>query len=281
MKQSRGKTIQIFLPDGNPRGVKISEFTSRPVQIVLSPRAHLDFACGRQELSNVGVYFLVGDESVGTLPKLYIGEAESCTVRLKQQNKTKDWWTVAIACISNTGAFTKADVRYLEWFCHQEAVAAGRYNVDNSSLPTKPHLSEPRIADLMEHFDTISTLVGANGYPFFDPIAKPAPAEALTCKGKRALAKGEYSEDGLVVFAGSIATRPEANALHDYLRAIRLQLLADHILEVVDEETLRFTKDRIFPSPSQAAAVVLARNANGWIEWKYPDGRTLDEEKRK
>jgi hypothetical protein len=25
---------------------------------------------------------------------------------------------------------------------------------------------------------------------------------------------------------------------------------------------------------------VLARNANGWREWKYPDGKTLDEVKR-
>ena len=52
-------------------------------------------------------------------------------------------------------------------------------------------------------------------------------------------------------------------------------------LEVFGNETLRFAKDHIFPSPSQAAAVVLARNANGWLEWKYPDGRTLDEVKRK
>ena len=35
-----------------------------------------------------------------------------------------------------------------------------------------------------------------------------------------------------------------------------------------------------FSSPSAAAAVVLARRANGWIEWKYKDGRTLDEVKR-
>jgi hypothetical protein len=26
---------------------------------------------------------------------------------------------------------------------------------------------------------------------------------------------------------------------------------------------------------------VLARRANGWIEWKYKDGKTLDEVKRK
>jgi hypothetical protein len=53
------------------------------------------------------------------------------------------------------------------------------------------------------------------------------------------------------------------------------------ILEEIDADTLRFTKDHVFPSPSQAAAIVLARTANGWTEWKYPDGRTLDEVKRK
>jgi hypothetical protein len=30
-----GKTIQIFLPDGNPRSVKIAEITSRTVQVLL------------------------------------------------------------------------------------------------------------------------------------------------------------------------------------------------------------------------------------------------------
>ena len=69
-------------------------------------------------------------------------------------------------------------------------------------------------------------------------------------------------------------------ASHDYLLAKRHQLLKDDVLEVVDDDTLRFTKDFIFPSPSQAAAIVLARNANGWTEWKYSDGRTLDQVKR-
>ena len=38
-----GKTIQIFLPDGNPRSVKIAEITSRTVQAILIPRSKLDF----------------------------------------------------------------------------------------------------------------------------------------------------------------------------------------------------------------------------------------------
>jgi hypothetical protein len=35
------KTIQIFLPNGNRRGVKIAEFTSRTIQAVLLPRVEL------------------------------------------------------------------------------------------------------------------------------------------------------------------------------------------------------------------------------------------------
>ena len=43
---------------------------------------------------------------------------------------------------------------------------------------------------------------------------------------------------------------------------------------------LEFSADHVFSSPSAAAAVVLARHANGWIEWKYKDGKTLDAVKR-
>ena len=39
----------------------------------------------------------------------------------------------------------------------------------------------------------------------------------------------------------------------------------------------QFTQDYSFSSPSTAAAVVLGRSANGRIEWKAADGRTLKE----
>ena len=37
----------------------------------------------------------------------------------------------------------------------------------------------------------------------------------------------------------------------------------------------------LFSAPSTAAAVILAGKANGWIEWKNEEGKTLDELKRK
>lgn len=281
MTRTHARTIQLFLPDGNPRGVKIAEFTSRTIQLLLVPRAQLEFACSRAELRNVGIYFLFGEGAGGTLPLLYIGEAEDCATRLKQHNKQKDWWTVAVVCVSKTADFTKSHVKFLEWYCHQHAGEAGRYKLENSSTPTKSHVSESMEADLMDHFETIQTLASTLGYPLFDRIKKAKAKDKLTCKGKKALASGEYTDDGVVVFAGSIANREFAKSSHEYIKAASEGLIEDGILEVIDDETLRFTKDHIFPSPSKAAGVVLARNANGWLEWKYEDGRTLDEVKRK
>jgi hypothetical protein len=49
---------------------------------------------------------------------------------------------------------------------------------------------------------------------------------------------------------------------------------------VVQGNIYRFMKNHVFSSPSAAAVSILGRYANGWTEWKYADGRTLDEVKR-
>jgi hypothetical protein len=36
----------------------------------------------------------------------------------------------------------------------------------------------------------------------------------------------------------------------------------------------------LFTSPSLAACSVMGRSANGWLEWKTPQGQTLDAVKR-
>jgi hypothetical protein len=43
---------------------------------------------------------------------------------------------------------------------------------------------------------------------------------------------------------------------------------------------LVFTRDHLFASPSMAAVALQGRSANGWVEWKAANGRTLDELKR-
>ena len=60
---------------------------------------------------------------------------------------------------------------------------------------------------------------------------------------------------------------------------LRNQLLLDGILSVLNG-MLVFTRGHLFTSPSMAAMAVMGRSANGWIEWKAADGKTLDELKR-
>ncbi len=270
------RTIQIFLPDGNPRGIRLAEITSRTVQVIQAPRAHLEQASGRSELCSVGVYFLVGDLSDGLKPEVYVGEAEDCFVRLKQHHRQKDFWTNVLIAVSKTRYFTKSHVKFLEWYCYQAIRDSGRFSLENSGVPTKPYISESMEADLLDNFDTIKTLVSTLGYPLFDEIRKPSPVDTLVCRGKDAEAKGEYTEDGLVVFEGSTANLQEVPSAGSWVTSMRSGLSEAGIL-APQGKVLRFTRDHVFSSPSAAAATVLARRANGWMEWRYSDGRTLDE----
>ncbi len=276
MKQI-GKTIQIYLPDGNPRGLKIAEITSRTVKAVLIPRSLLEDAAQREELRNVGVYLLFGNNE--TKPQVYIGEAEECLVRIKQHNKSKDFWTHAVAFVSKTQYFTKTHIKFLEWLCCEVAIQANRYILENANSPTKPHVSESVEADLYDNFETIQILASTLGFPVFDEIKKPKNQELIVCKGKDAYAEGEYTEDGIIVFAGSKCNLIESKTAGTWIEGMRNDLKEAGVLVEKDGVWI-FTKDHIFSSPSASAAVILARRANGWIEWKFKDGKTLDEVKR-
>ena len=45
-------------------------------------------------------------------------------------------------------------------------------------------------------------------------------------------------------------------------------------------DTVVFQKDYLFNSPSMATIALMGRTANGWLEWKTKDGKTLDAVKR-
>jgi hypothetical protein len=277
MSNRTAKTIQIFLPDGNPRGIRIAEITSRTVAAIQIPRSKLEDAAKRRELNNVGVYLLFGESE--SKPSVYIGEAENSLARLRQHNKSKDFWTHALVFISKTRFFTKSHIKYLEWICCETANKANRYLLENGNTPNQPHVSEPVEADLFDNFETMKILASSLGYPVFDQIKKPKNKEIIICKGKDAYADGEYTEEGLVVFSGSKAQLSETKTIAPTTKRVRESLKKREVL-VEENGVLQFKIDHVFASPSAAAAVVLARRANGWQEWKYKDGKTLDEVKR-
>ena len=59
--QARAKTIQIFLPSGDPQGIRQAEITTRIVRLIEVPRALLKDFLAMPESDGGAVYFLFGD----------------------------------------------------------------------------------------------------------------------------------------------------------------------------------------------------------------------------
>jgi hypothetical protein len=230
----------------------------------------------RWELDHPGVYFLFGEDEDGAKPIVYIGQTEDARKRLDSHNKTKTFWKTAIFCISKSQNFTQAHIRYLEWYCMQQAKDVGRYALDNGQLPpNSTHVTEPMIAELLDIFDTMRMLISTLGYPVFEPIVKHStPSHLFFVRGGGSDGKGELVEDGFVVFEGSRARIEIVPSATSALKPQRDKLIASGVMEERDGEYI-FTQDFLFSSPSTAAAIVLGRSANGWIEWKDDHGQTL------
>lgn len=275
----RAKTIQIFLPDGNPRGIKIAEITSRTVQVMLIPRASLDLAQKRDEINAPSLYMLFGSNGDEGKPTAYIGETESFSYRIKNRDHQEREWTHAVVAVSKTGFLTKTHVKFLESISIEAAEKASRYRLGNNKPSARPHVRETDEADIWDFFETMQLLVSTLGYPIFDELKKAEKKDLLHCKGKDAKASGEYTDDGFVVLAGSICQRELVPSAGPWVAARRQTLLDQNVLDD-DGKVLRFNENHSFTSPSTAAIIVLGRPANGWIEWKYDDGKTLDEVKR-
>lgn len=279
---NRPQTIQIFLPDGSPRSVKIAEITNRVVKAILVPRNKLEYISTRNELNNVGIYFLFGESADKAKPIVYIGEAEDCLDRLKQHNRTKEFWNYAVVMVSKINAFTKSHAKYLEHIAVDRAKESNRFETENLTAPSKPFVTESMEADLLDSFDTIKILLSTLGFPVFDKIGKEqiTSKELLFLNGRNIQAEGDLIDDGFVVFKGSQAKKETVPSCHEYLINLRQKLLINDII-IERNGNYEFIQDYVFNSPSTAGGVVLGRSTNGWTKWKNKEGRTLDELKRK
>ncbi len=278
---TKPQTIQIFLPDGQPTSIREAEITNRLVKAILFPRNKMQEVAKREMVHYTGVYFLFGNTEDGSKPLVYIGEGEDCFKRIQSHNRKKDFWTHCVIVTTKTDEYTKTDGKYLEHYCLNKAQEFGRYNTDNDTGSKKPSLPESREYDLLDNFDTLKILLATLGYPLFESKRKAiSKKETFICKGKKAIAEGEMTDDGFVVYKGGKCTLEETPTAGKWIIGMRTRLVEDHILKE-DNGVLVFQSDHIFNSPSAAAGTILARRANGWKEWKDKSGKTIDELKRK
>ncbi|MBI4237759.1 MAG: GIY-YIG nuclease family protein [Deltaproteobacteria bacterium] len=105
------KTIQIFLPEGEPRGVRVAEVRNRTIQAIAMPRSKIE-----------------------TIAQW--SEAEDCCTRIKEHNHPKDFWQTGITVTSKTRGLNKVHIKFLESHCLAACDTAGRYQLDNENRPS-------------------------------------------------------------------------------------------------------------------------------------------------
>lgn len=273
-----GKTIKIYLIDGDPNGRMSCELSNWSGKAYKLPRKLIKESANRPDLDNTGVYILFGrTDNLEEKDLAYIGEAEGIRNRLENHLAQKDFWNETITFISKDNNLNKAHVKYLESRLYEIAKNADRYNLVNSNSPTKSSISESDQSEMEEFIENIKLLVNSLGFKIFEPLRKAninkeeEEKNTFYIKAARgANATRQSNSDGFVVFKDSIIADSTTNSFPKNWEKLRISLIKNKIIK----QNI-FTKDYLFSSPSSAAAIVMGRSANGLTEWKTEDGRIL------
>jgi hypothetical protein len=292
-----GKSIRIYLKDGNVTGLKIGEVVNQTIQCISCPRVKVVELASNIECKRPGVYFLLGTDEEINEPKAYIGEAENVYDRLQYHIANKDFWNEVIIIVSKDENLTKSHVRYLESRLIQISNSINRYKIENANQTQLSSLP-PADRDAMEEFLTyIKLLLGVFGHKLLEeklvlskkstevidpnsslPIVTPIANEDLELFLKNAgiTASAIQTNEGLVVLKGSEAAKESMPGLSIGYKDLRDKLIQSQQIQLVENKFI-FQDNVVFDSPSQAGATILGYNVNGRVTWKDKSGKTLKE----
>jgi hypothetical protein len=280
---AQGRTIRIYLVDGEPSGILTAEIINWTGKVLVASRTQLSLLAKREEVRRTGVYCIIGPDPENSNREIvYIGEGDNVIKRLTDHDKdeSKDFWTRCIVVISKDQNITKSHGRYLESRLISMGHQAGRAKIHNGTAPPPPSLPEPDIADMEYFISQLQMIFPVLGFGFLQPKAvatiapdpkdeSDSPLFCLNLVG--AEAKAREIGDSFVVLKGSTARKQGPKVWTSY-KTLRDQLLADGKLVDSDHPDFYvFADDVEFSSPSAGAACVNAGNSNGRTNWKVAD----------
>ena len=296
---NKPRSINIFLLDGDPNGIRVAQISMSTIQAIAFRRNQLRRV--REvfpEIERPGVYILIGnDEDVQDRQLAYIGESEGIGARLSYHNSNeagrdaKGFWIDTVILISKDENLTKSHARYVEACLIRGVGSNPRWTIPNSRTPSDDagKLPLPERAAMEEFVDQTKTLVGALGWDLFreirgrtpDPMLERDLPKASAHESPRFFFRGEgFTADmeigpsgDFVVAAGSKARVRTTRTIPRGTVTLRNTLIEKGVLRE-EGDFLIFTSDYSFTSASAAAATVIGASANGRILWKHPDGRT-------
>lgn len=318
MSKPRSQTIRIFLPSGNPRGIRRVERSSNSnIRLFDIPRSELGAFCQMSEAAEMGIYFLLSRE------QLYIGQTSDLGARLKTHDKTKPFWQRAFAVVLNNDFRTLDHLYCLEKTAIEQAKVAKRFSLENGTDGNKHrHLHDSIRSDCENIFDEIETLLAVLNQEWFtaqealrlseslaaetgnhielkDAVlaelqmqSKPRPSEnagmVFYCRSPKqnieAQGIWDPQKQGFCILKGSRIRKnfvPSLSAEQSELLKLKQQMIEKQIL-ILENECWVLQQDYFITArPSTASSLILGRPSNGWKDWKNEQGQTLDEVYRK
>lgn len=290
-KSFRGKSIKLFvLTENELKDFKIIELSNWVGKAYIGERKHLKIISSIEDLKNPAVYYLISLQSENNQKKLYIGEADDATVRLKQQ-AAKEWWDIFIAFISKDTNLTKSHVRYLEKMSY-DLVLDNPTTIDlmNNSCPPGSKLPVSEISDMETFHSNIIFVLSNLGIIDFtklsatDPILTNSEIFYINLTSDRVDNNGQQLQDKMVITENGFrllknsfieVEERESFKKHNYY-SLRKKLEKENYFDKSEHiGCLILNKDVDFKSASAAAAIVKNRATNGQTEWKTNKGVSL------
>lgn len=200
-------TIKIFVPYGDPEGVRIIESMNWTGVGIAFPRERWPVVKVRDEFKKAGVYILIGEQSedeehsasAAQLPTLYIGQGDGIRNRIDEYFQKKDFWDWGIAFISGSAAgLNRAHITWLEHALIQRATAAGRSRLDNGNAPQEPALSESEKADTKKFLKEVLQILPLVGLRVFE-VPQAVVSPKASSKGAKSGIRGVEQLDTIVV----------------------------------------------------------------------------------
>jgi len=283
MADGFGRTIQLFLVDGKPSGLRKATIHGWTGLVFVAGDSAFGDMTARKEIDRTGVYILTGPDSdqLGAT-RVYIGSGNSVSERIKQSAIKRDFWETAIAVTTSDDDLSKGHAEYLEARLIEVTHSASRVTLDNGTHPetARRRLPEADRANMEQFLANLKIILPIIGLDMLKPqpravMQTDTPIDQRTTGEIRfeirhktgVFAEAVEEEDEFIVLEGSEALLNSGYIQQSYGR-LKEKLISDGVLVPTEATRLKFAKPHSFSSPSAAAAVVLDRNANGRIEWK-------------
>ena len=278
-----GRTIQLFLVDGKPTGLRKATIHGWTGLLFVSGASAFGDLTVRDEVDRTGVYILSGpDPDKAGATRVYIGSGNSVAERIKQSALKREFWETAITVTTSDDDLSKGHAEFLEARLIELTSQAARVTLDNGTQPdtSRRRLPEADVANMEQFLANLRIILPVVGLDMLKPQPRAVsqtstPVEERTTgdvrfeirhkSGVQATAVEEEGE--FIVLEGSEALTGTGHVQQSY-GGLKEKLIAEGTLVPHDADKLRFAKPWSFNSPSAAAAVVLDRNSNGRIEWK-------------